>query len=500
MGRILGIDLGTSYSCVAVIEGRAARMVPNDLGQRLTPSVVRLMRDGPPIVGEAARRARISDAANTITGIKRLLGRRYHEVPDLLQRVAYRIVPGLQGQAMIEAHGRRYSPEELSSYILRSLKSAAEAHLGEPISEAVISVPAYFGNAQREAVREAGELAGLEIKVLVVEPAAASMVPALVDTDRDQTVAVFDLGGGTFDISIVEVGAKVAEVISLDGDGFLGGDNFDESIVRWILETLREESGVDLYGDRTAMQRLREAAETAKVDLSQMQETTLHLPFLGRVHGQPLHFARRLSRSLFQELCAELIERLKPPCDRALQAAGKKPKDIDRVLLVGGATRIPSVREAVRQIFGKTPSSLVNPDEAVCMGTAARAGTMEGTVKDMLLLDVTPHALGVELANGSMDCFIPAGTTVPTKKTESYTTLIDGQDSVEVHVLEGQKAWARDNRSLARVALYGLPAAPRGRVEIKVTFDIAWDYRCVVTVQELSSGRTISHHIRRNLA
>ncbi len=488
MGKVIGIDLGTTNSVVAVMEGGEPRIIPNQEGARTTPSVVAFTKDGEILVGQVAKRQAVTNPENTIFSIKRFMGRRYEEVQDEISMVPYKVVKGPKGDVRVEVGGKLYSPPEISAMILRKLKEAAEAYLGEKVEKAVITVPAYFNDSQRKATKDAGQIAGLEVLRLVNEPTASALAYGL-DKKKGGKIAVYDLGGGTFDISILEVGDGVFEVKAVNGDTHLGGDNFDQRIIDWIVEEFKKEQGIDLSKDPMAMQRLKEAAEKAKCELSSVMETEINLPFITADASGPKHLLMKLTRAKFEALVADLIERTVEPCHQALKDAGLTAADIDEVILVGGSTRIPAVQAKVREIFGREPRKDINPDEAVALGAAIQAGVLTGEVKDILLLDVTPLSLGIETLGGVMTVLIPRNTTIPTRKTEIFTTATDNQTSVEIHVLQGERPMARDNRTLARFHLDGIPPAPRGVPKIEVTFDIDADGILHVSAKDMATGK-----------
>ncbi|MCS6915371.1 MAG: molecular chaperone DnaK [Myxococcales bacterium] len=488
MGKIIGIDLGTTNSVVAIMEGKEPKVITNEEGGRLTPSVVAFDEKGEVLVGQIARRQAITNPENTIYSIKRFMGRRYDEVSEEIKRVPYRVVKASNGDAHVEIRGKRYSPPEISARVLAKLKRAAEDYLGEKVTEAVITVPAYFNDAQRQATKDAGRIAGLEVKRIVNEPTAAALAYGL-DKGKDHLIAVYDFGGGTFDISILEVGEKVVEVVSTNGDTHLGGDDIDQRIIEWLIAEFRKDQGIDVSKDKMVLQRLKEAAEKAKIELSSVMETEINLPFLTADQSGPKHLQMRLSRSKLEQLMGDLVERTLEPCRRALQDAGKTVADIGEVVLVGGSTRIPLVQKMVRDFFKKEPHKGVNPDEVVALGAAVQAGVLSGEVKDILLLDVTPLTLGIETLGGVMTPMIPRNTTIPTKKTEIFSTAADGQTSVEIVVCQGERQMARDNKILGSFHLDGIPPAPRGVPQIEVTFDIDANGIVNVHARDKSTGK-----------
>jgi len=488
MSKIIGIDLGTTNSVVAVMEGGEPVVITNPEGGRLTPSVVAFTKTGERLVGQVAKRQAVTNPENTVFSIKRFMGRKYDEVNEEMKMVPYKVVRATNGDVRIEANGKEYSPPEISAMILQKLKQAAEEYLGQPVTKAVITVPAYFNDAQRQATKDAGQIAGLEVMRIVNEPTAAALAYGL-DKKKDETIAVYDFGGGTFDISILEVGEGVVEVKATNGDTHLGGDNLDQRIMDWITAEFRKSDGIDLSKDRMALQRLKEAAEKAKMELSTVMETDINLPFITADQSGPKHLQMRLTRAKFEQLVEDLLQRTVGPTRQALADAGVDPSKIDEVVLVGGSTRIPKVQQIVKELFGKEPHKGVNPDEVVAIGAAVQAGVLAGDVKDLLLLDVTPLSLGIETLGGVMTTLIPRNTTIPTRKSEIFSTAADNQTSVEVHVLQGERPLARDNRTLGRFHLIGLPPAPRGVPQIEVTFDIDANGIVNVSAKDLGTGR-----------
>ncbi len=494
MGKIIGIDLGTTNSCVSVMEGNEPVVIPNQEGRRTTPSVVAFLDNGERKIGDPAKRQAITNPTRTISSIKRFMGNRFGEVGVEAERTPYKVVKGDNDTVRIDIDGRKYTPQEISAMILQKMKKTAEDFLGSEVSEAVVTVPAYFNDAQRQATKEAGEIAGLKISRIINEPTAAALAYGLDKKTEDSTIAVFDLGGGTFDISILELGDGVFEVKSTNGDTHLGGDDFDQVIIDWLADSFKDQENIDLRKDPMALQRLKEAAEKAKIELSSGTDTEINLPYVTAVDGVPKHLVLKLSRAKFEALADDLVQRTLKPCEEALKDAGLSKSEIDEVILVGGSTRIPKIQEAVEGFFGKAPNRSVNPDEVVAIGAAIQGGVLSGDVQDVLLLDVIPLSLGIETMNNIYDVVIEANSTIPTKKSKVYSTAVDNQPSVEIHILQGERPMARDNRSIGRFILDGIPPSRRGEPQIEVSFDI--DANGILSVHAKDKGTGKEQNIR----
>ncbi|MFN0277857.1 MAG: molecular chaperone DnaK [Pyrinomonadaceae bacterium] len=488
MGKIIGIDLGTTNSVVAVMEGGEPVVITNSEGGRTTPSVVAFGKDGNRLVGQVAKRQAVTNPENTLYSIKRFMGRKYDEVSDEIKQVPYKVEKASNGDVRVSAEGKQYSPPEIAAIVLQKLKQSAEDYLGSKVEQAVITVPAYFNDAQRQATKDAGKVAGLEVLRIVNEPTAAALAYGL-DKKKDEVIAVFDFGGGTFDISVLEVGEGVVEVKSTNGDTHLGGDDVDEVLVGWIIDEFKKDQGIDLHNDKMALQRLKEAGEKAKVELSSAMETEINLPFITADASGPKHLVMKLTRSKFEQLVEPVLKKLMPPVEQAIKDAGLTPKDIEEIVLVGGSTRIPKVQEMVKAYFGKEPNKSVNPDEVVALGAAVQAGVLGGEKTDILLLDVTPLSLGIETLGGVMTPMISKNTTIPTRKSEIFSTASDNQTSVEVHVIQGERPLAADNKTLGKFHLVGIPPAPRGVPQVEVTFDIDANGIVNVSAKDVGTGR-----------
>jgi molecular chaperone DnaK len=489
MGRIIGIDLGTTNSCVAVMEGGEPTVIQNSEGQRTTPSIVAYTAKGERLIGQPAKNQMVTNPENTVYSIKRFMGRRYPEVPSEIKMVSYKVKEGSGGDVKVEVQDKEYSPQEISAAVLQKMKKTAEDYLGETVTEAVLTVPAYFNDSQRQATKDAGKIAGLEVKRIVNEPTAASLAYGLGKDQKDEKIAVYDLGGGTFDISILELGDGVFEVKATNGDTHLGGDNFDQKVIDWLVSSFKNDYGIDLSQDRMALQRLKEAAEKAKIELSSTQSTEINLPFITADNSGPKHLQYTLTRAKFDQMTEELVQKTRQPCLDALKDSGLSPSEIDEIILVGGSTRIPAVQTLVKELFQKGPNKGVNPDEVVAMGAAIQGGILGGDVKDVLLLDVTPLSLGIETLGGVFTKLIERNTTIPTRKSQIFSTAADNQTAVSIHVLQGEREMASQNRTLGRFDLVGIPPAPRGVPQIEVTFDIDANGIVHVSAKDLGTGK-----------